>query len=50
LLFSSLFVWTDRDAESEAQVQEAIDALLKSKNRPTVLLVAHRLSTGFVGE
>ncbi len=33
------------DAESEHLVQRAIDRLLQAARRPTVLLVAHRLST-----
>ncbi len=33
------------DSESEFQVQQAIDRLVQDKSRPTVLLVAHRLST-----
>ena len=33
------------DSESEALVQASIDSLLKGGHRPTVLLVAHRLST-----
>jgi ABC-type multidrug transport system fused ATPase/permease subunit len=33
------------DSESEHQVQLAIDRLLQDAQRPTVLLVAHRLST-----
>jgi ABC-type multidrug transport system fused ATPase/permease subunit len=33
------------DSESEAMVQSSIDTLMKDHSRPTVLLVAHRLST-----
>ena len=33
------------DAQSEAAVQESIDALLHARDKPMVLLVAHRLST-----
>ena len=33
------------DSESEAIVQRSIDQLLKVENRPTSVVVAHRLST-----
>jgi ABC-type multidrug transport system fused ATPase/permease subunit len=33
------------DSESEAMVQSSIDKLMKDQTKPTVLLVAHRLST-----
>lgn len=33
------------DSESEAMVQQSIDDLVNSDGRPTVVLVAHRLST-----
>ena len=33
------------DAESEALVQEAIDAMIRNTNGMTVIIVAHRLST-----
>jgi ABC-type multidrug transport system fused ATPase/permease subunit len=33
------------DSESEAMVQASIDALVRGDNKPTVVLVAHRLST-----
>jgi ABC-type multidrug transport system fused ATPase/permease subunit len=33
------------DSQSEAVVQKSIDELLKAKERPTTVVVAHRLST-----
>ena len=32
------------DAESEAQVQEALDGLMRNHNQ-TIVIIAHRLST-----
>lgn len=33
------------DAESEHQVQEALDALMASDIKMTIMVIAHRLST-----
>ena len=33
------------DNETEAEVQQAIDGIASLENRPTTLIIAHRLST-----